>query len=150
MTRRRRNSRRICDEALLNIFSRLPARDAALSRHHRRLIGGLDFWLLHRRLGPPMPRPHIAYMAISVLPGLLFHDFHLVGYGGKNDGLRRALIDREPPHRRRRKYVGTCNGVVLLVTKSATRRSTSTARSTSSPTNRGCSRSTWTTTPSPP
>ena len=130
MTRRRRNSRRICDEALLNIFSRLPARDAALSRHHRRLIGGLDFWLLHRRLGPPMPRPHIAYMASSVLPGLLFHDFHLVGYGGKNDGLRRALIDREPPHRRRRKFVGTCNGVVLLVTKSATRRSTSTARST--------------------
>ena len=28
--------------------------------------------------------------------------------------MRRALTDREPPHSRRRKYVGTCNGVVLL------------------------------------
>ena len=119
MTRKRRNGRRICDEALLSIFSRLPARDAArcaaLSRHHRRLIGGLDFWLLHRRLGPPTPRPRIAYMASSKLPGGLFHEFHhLARYGGENDGgLRRALIDREPPHRRRRKFVGTCNGVVL-------------------------------------
>ena len=120
MTRRRRNGRRICDdEVLLNIFSRLPTRDAvrcaALSRHHRRLIGGLDFWLLHRRLGPPTPRPRIAYMASSKLPGGLFHEFHhLASYGGENDGgLRRALIDREPPHRRRHKYAGTCNGVVL-------------------------------------
>ena len=73
MTSKRRNGRRICDEVLLNIFSRQPTHDAArcaaLSRHHRRVIGSLDFWLLHRRLGPPTPRPRVAYMASSELPG---------------------------------------------------------------------------------
>ncbi|CAN6236092.1 unnamed protein product [Urochloa humidicola] len=125
MTRKRRTRSRICGEAFLIVFSRLPARDAvrcaALSRHHRRLVGRLDFWLLHRRLAPPPPLPHIAYMASSTLPGRLFHEFHhLAGYGGSNNGLRRALIDRDPPHINitRQRYAGTCNGVVVLAADS--------------------------------
>lgn len=84
MTRKKRNSRRINNEILLNILSRLPTRDAvrcsALSRHHRRLVGSLAFWLQHRRHVPAVPRPRIAYMATtSMLPDRLFHEFHVAG-----------------------------------------------------------------------
>ncbi|CAL5069704.1 unnamed protein product [Urochloa decumbens] len=121
MTRKRTNRSRICGEVFVLVFSRLPARDAvrcaALSRHHRRLVGSLDFWLLHRRLAPPVPHPHIAYMASSTLPGRLFHEFlHLAA--GSNNGLRRALIDRDPAYSCRRRYAGTCNGVVVLAAES--------------------------------
>ncbi|CAO2043526.1 unnamed protein product [Urochloa humidicola] len=119
MTRKRRNRSRICDEVFLLVFSRLPARDAvrcvALSRHHRRLVGSLDFWLLHHRLAPPVTHPHLAYMASSNLPGRLFHEFHhLVAGSDNDDSLRRALIDRDPARSCRQRYAGTCNGVVVL------------------------------------
>ncbi|CAN6269100.1 unnamed protein product [Urochloa humidicola] len=118
MTRKRRNSSCISDEAFLIVFPRLPARDAvrcaALSRHYRRLVGSLDFWLLHCRHGPPIPHPHIAYMVSSMLHSQLFNEFHLAG----NKGLRRALIDRETLHSSRQRYAGTCTGVVVLAAES--------------------------------
>jgi hypothetical protein len=114
---KRKNSHRISDEVLLTVLSRMPTRDAvrcaALSRHHRRLIGSLDFSLLHRRFGPPTAHPHVAYMVSSMLPGQLFNEFHLAA----GNGLRRALIDRETMDSRRQRYVGTCNGVVILATE---------------------------------
>ncbi|CAN6249955.1 unnamed protein product [Urochloa humidicola] len=118
MTRKRRNSSCISDEVFLIVFSRLPAgnavRCAALSKHYRRLVGSLNFWLLHGRHGPPMSHPHIAYMVSSMLPGHLFNEFHLAG----NKGLRRALIDRETLYSSRQRYAGTCNGVVVLAAES--------------------------------
>ena len=106
----------ICNDVCLSIFSRLTARDAArcaaLSKRHRQLVGGVDFWL-HRRLGPPLPSPSIAYMAtvgasdptskqrrpapapapldhVPAAAGYMFFDFHLAGGrpGGDNDELR--------------------------------------------------------------
>ncbi|KAL6651299.1 hypothetical protein ACP70R_010224 [Stipagrostis hirtigluma subsp. patula] len=116
----------ICDDVLPNIFARLPARAAmrcaALSKRHRRLICDPDFWLLHRRVSPPPPRPHIAYMVTSTaqLPSLVFHEFHLAGHGGGGGGgtgsdLRRALIERQPTlDGNYLRYVGPCNGIVLV------------------------------------
>ncbi|KAG2574357.1 hypothetical protein PVAP13_7KG325800 [Panicum virgatum] len=119
----------ICDDVLHGISSSLTPRDAArcaaLSKRHRQIIGGLDFWLLQRRLGPPLPRPHIAYMATvgasesgplpsAVLRGSMFLDFHLAG-GNDGGGLRYSLIDRD---RRYRRYVGTCNGIILMAPES--------------------------------
>ena len=97
----------------------------------------MDFWLLLRRLSPPLPRPSIAYMATlgasdaaskrrrpapalepldpvpADPPGYMFFDFHLAGGrpGGDNDELRYSLANRV---HLRHKYVGTCNGVILL------------------------------------
>lgn len=124
----------ICDDVLLGIFSRLTPRDAArcatLSKRHRELICSTNFWHLQNRLGPPLPRPHVAYLAtvgashctrcaaaqVPVLPaGSVFLDFHLAGAGdadNKNDELiRYSLIDRRRLYCR---YVGTCNGVILM------------------------------------
>ncbi|CAN6236093.1 unnamed protein product [Urochloa humidicola] len=126
----------ISDDVLLSIFSRLSTRDAfrcaaALSKRHRQLIAGVDFWLLHRRLNPPTPRPNMAYMVTVVepkpasdrppaplldlaLPRCAFLDFHLAGDGDDGGGLRYSLVDRA--HLRHR-YAGTCNGVILLAPK---------------------------------
>ncbi|CAO2043529.1 unnamed protein product [Urochloa humidicola] len=134
----------ICDDVLLGIFSRLTSRDAsrcaAMSRHHRQLIGGMDFWLLHRRLSPPLPRPHIAYMATVAAsdpsnarhrpapaaaaaphpdrvlrPGCMFLDFHLADGDDKDELMRYSLIDRV---HRFHKYVGTCDGIILMAPES--------------------------------
>ncbi|CAN6240708.1 unnamed protein product [Urochloa humidicola] len=128
----------ICDDVLLGIFSGLTFRDAsrcaAMSRHHRQLIGGMDFWLLHHRLSPPLPRPHIAYMATNaaldpsnnarrrpapavapLLSGCMFLDFHLAGGGDKDELMRYSLIDRV---HRFHKYVGTCDGIILMAPES--------------------------------
>ncbi|KAF8702275.1 hypothetical protein HU200_033043 [Digitaria exilis] len=132
MARKKRNSgnNRTSNVALVHVLSRLPTRYAvrclALSRHHRRLVGSLDFWLqlqlLHRRrLVPAMPR--IAYMATtSMLPaGPLFYEFHVAAGGSDDDDLmrlRRPLIDREAKVSSRQRYAGTCNGVVVLAADS--------------------------------
>ncbi|KAL6651298.1 hypothetical protein ACP70R_010223 [Stipagrostis hirtigluma subsp. patula] len=121
VTKKTQEDASIRDDVLANIFARLPTRAAmrcaALSRHHRQLIGDPDFWLLHRRVGPPPPCPHIAYVLTSNLlpPSIVFHEFHLAGHGGtNNNGLRRAFIEGEPTYWDSLRYVGTCNGVVLL------------------------------------
>ncbi|CAN6236090.1 unnamed protein product [Urochloa humidicola] len=62
-------SANLCDDVVSNILARLPAHAAvactALSKHHRRLIRSPDFRSLHRRLAPPLPSPHIAYLATA-------------------------------------------------------------------------------------
>ncbi|RCV40258.1 hypothetical protein SETIT_9G038200v2 [Setaria italica] len=59
----------MCDDVLRSIFARVPARTAvasmALSKHHRRLMRCPDFRALHCRLAPPLPRPHVAYVATA-------------------------------------------------------------------------------------
>ena len=59
----------MCDDVVRSIFARVPARTAvasmALSSHHRRLMLCPDFIALHCRLGPPLPRPHVAYIATA-------------------------------------------------------------------------------------
>ena len=59
----------MCDDVVRSIFARVPARTAvasmALSSHHRRLMLCPDFIALHCRLGPPLPRPCIAYIATA-------------------------------------------------------------------------------------
>ncbi|KAF8651771.1 hypothetical protein HU200_063289 [Digitaria exilis] len=91
----------------------------------------MDFWHLHHRLGPPLPRPHVAYLAtvgasdptkknIRPAAGSVFLDFHLAGVGSdddNNDELRYSLVDRRCMYR---KYVGTCNGVILLAQSNGT------------------------------
>ncbi|KAL6893820.1 hypothetical protein ACP4OV_007918 [Aristida adscensionis] len=114
----------MCDDVVLNIFARLPARDAvaamALSTHHRRLVRSPDFRSLHRRLGPPLPRPHIAYLATAWIPRscggcpvTLFHGFRVAGAGAglSGNGPRRELFGGMYLGKQ---YVNTCNGVVLL------------------------------------
>jgi len=61
----------VCDDVLGSILARLPARTAvactALSKRHRRLILSPAFRSLHCRLAPPLPRPHVAYVATAPL-----------------------------------------------------------------------------------
>ncbi|RLM75028.1 uncharacterized protein C2845_PM15G20240 [Panicum miliaceum] len=61
----------VCDDVLGCILARLPARTAvactALSKRHRRLILSPEFRSLHCRLAPPLPRPHVAYIATAPL-----------------------------------------------------------------------------------
>ncbi|CAN6276770.1 unnamed protein product [Urochloa humidicola] len=63
----------ICDDIAVSILARLPARAAvactALSKRHRLLIRSPEFRSLHFRHAPPLPRPHIAYLATA--PGHL-------------------------------------------------------------------------------
>ncbi|RLN19562.1 hypothetical protein C2845_PM02G33990 [Panicum miliaceum] len=58
-----------CDDVLRSIFARLPVRtlvaSMALSKHHRRMILSPEFRSLCCRLGPPLPAPHIAYIATA-------------------------------------------------------------------------------------
>ncbi|CAO2036304.1 unnamed protein product [Urochloa humidicola] len=116
----------LCDDVLGLILARLPARTAlactALSKHHRRLTLTPEFRSLHRRLAPPLPRPHIAYVATAPLrwkdeKGLVsvFHGFHVAGGAGIAAAAApmRGLFGQRYSDDR---YVNTCNGVVLLAT----------------------------------
>ncbi|KAK3145667.1 hypothetical protein QOZ80_3BG0255860 [Eleusine coracana subsp. coracana] len=113
-----------CDDVVRSIFARLPARavvaSMVLSKHHRRLMCCSDFRNLHCRLGPPLPRPHIAYVATAKLtrrsgedPVSAFHGFHVAGAAGLDSAAApmRSLAGATYHNRR---YVNTCNGVVLL------------------------------------
>ncbi|KAL6652126.1 hypothetical protein ACP70R_011051 [Stipagrostis hirtigluma subsp. patula] len=120
----------MCDDVVHNIFARLPARAAvasmALSKHHRRLIRSPEFGALHCRLAPPLPRPHVAYVAtdaIKIRPGQEeplsgYVGFHVAGGGlsggDGNNAPMRALAGERYLDRR---YVNTCNGVVLLASR---------------------------------
>ena len=59
----------MCDDIVCSIFARLPARTlvacTTLSKHHRRMILCPEFRSLHFRLGPPLSRPQIAYIATA-------------------------------------------------------------------------------------
>ncbi|KAL6636663.1 hypothetical protein ACP70R_024235 [Stipagrostis hirtigluma subsp. patula] len=113
----------MCDDVLRGIFARLPARDAvasmALSKHHRRMVRCPEFRSLHCRLGPPLPRPHIAYVATAKIarstaargPVAGLHGFHVAGAGLSGNAPIRALSGGMYLHN---KHVNTCNGVVLL------------------------------------
>ncbi|CAN6249948.1 unnamed protein product [Urochloa humidicola] len=114
------------DEVTGNILARLPTRAAvactALSKRHRRLIRSPDFRSLHRRLAPPLPRPHIAYMTNAQARqrnwhGRVsdFHGFHVAGAGltGGGGAPMRALAGGRYL---KKQYINTCNGVVLLAT----------------------------------
>ncbi|CAN6276771.1 unnamed protein product [Urochloa humidicola] len=121
-------SANLCDDVVSNIFARLPARAAvactALSKHHRRLIRCPEFTSLHRRLAPPLPSPHIAYLATAPIrrrpeqkkPVSVFHAFHVAGgIGGAGAGAPiRSLAGRRYLGM---SYINTCNGVVLLARK---------------------------------
>ncbi|KAF2920247.1 hypothetical protein DAI22_08g195500 [Oryza sativa Japonica Group] len=123
----------ICDDVVRNIFARLPARDAvasmALSWHHRRLITSPDFVRLHCRHGAPLPRPHIAYVATA--PVVTHRDMlariNSLQERGRQRERTMASTSPAPPivgtnpmralagkKYSDQKYVGTCNGVILL------------------------------------
>ncbi|CAL4936687.1 unnamed protein product [Urochloa decumbens] len=119
----------MCDDVLRNIFARVPARTAvasmALSKHHRSLMLCPDFRALHRRLAPPLPYPHIAYVATAKVrrgggvrdrPVSGYLGFHIAGGGsGKSNGApMRSLAG---PLYLEKNYVNTCNGIVLLAGK---------------------------------
>ncbi|KAL6652128.1 hypothetical protein ACP70R_011053 [Stipagrostis hirtigluma subsp. patula] len=112
----------LCDDVVGKILARLPARAAvasmALSKHHHRLILSPQFRTLHRRLCPPLPHPHVAYVATAPIrrrpehdPVSVFHGFHLAGAGLTGNEPMRALSGGRYLHTQ---YVNTCNGVVLL------------------------------------
>ncbi|KAL6652125.1 hypothetical protein ACP70R_011050 [Stipagrostis hirtigluma subsp. patula] len=115
----------LCDDVTRNILARLPARvvvaSMALSKHHRRLIRSPEFRALHRRLGAPLPRPHVAYVTTAPIKrrprqkGLVrgYLGFHVAGAGGLSgiSAPMRALAGRAYLDVG---YVNTCNGVVLL------------------------------------
>ncbi|CAL5069701.1 unnamed protein product [Urochloa decumbens] len=115
----------MCDDVVTNIFARLPARTAvactALSKHHRGLIRSPEFTSLHRRLGAPLPSPHIAYLATAPIrrrpeqkkPVNVFHAFHVAGIGGGGAPMRSLAGWRYLGM----SYINTCNGVVLLANK---------------------------------
>ncbi|CAN6240704.1 unnamed protein product [Urochloa humidicola] len=116
----------VCDDVVTNIFARLPARTAVacttLSKHHRGLIRSPEFTSLHRRLGAPLPSPHIAYIATAPIrrrpeqkkPVNVFHAFHVAGSGGGGGAPMRSLAGWRYLGMR---YINTCNGVVLLARK---------------------------------
>ncbi|CAL5030311.1 unnamed protein product [Urochloa decumbens] len=116
----------ICDDVTVSILARLPARAAvactALSKHHRGLIRSPKFRSLHFRLAPPLPRPHIAYLATVPIkripdqedPVSVFHGFHVAGAAGLNSSAMRVLTGWRYLGT---KHVNTCNGVVLLAIK---------------------------------
>ncbi|GJN19073.1 hypothetical protein PR202_gb06310 [Eleusine coracana subsp. coracana] len=137
--KRRRNSKRtrrtsgavvapgiICDDIIRSIFARLPARtlvaSTTLSKHHRSMILSPEFRNLHCRLGPPLPAPHIAYIARAKIKSghskvvSAFHSFNVAA------ARRPISCDAAPapppsltgPKYLGRKYINTCNGVVLL------------------------------------
>ncbi|KAL6652130.1 hypothetical protein ACP70R_011055 [Stipagrostis hirtigluma subsp. patula] len=123
--RRKTGAPSMCDDVLQNILARLPARAAvasmALSTRHRRLICSPEFRSLHRRLGPPLPRPHIAYVATAPIrskgdrgPVSVFHGFHIAGAGLRSDAPMRAVFGDRFFYD---KYVNTCDGVVLIAGK---------------------------------
>ncbi|CAD6341048.1 unnamed protein product [Miscanthus lutarioriparius] len=117
----------LCDNVICYILAYLPARTAigcmALSKRHRDLIRSPEFRSLHCRLGAPLPRPHIAYIATASLRykqyrGRVseFHGFHVAGAGAgissSNAPMRAIFGDSYLGYR----CVNTCNGVVLLAT----------------------------------
>ncbi|RLM75330.1 hypothetical protein C2845_PM15G20270 [Panicum miliaceum] len=114
---------RICDDVAVNILARLPARAAvactALSKHHGGLIRSPEFGSLHCRLGAPLPRPHIAYVATAPIrrrpdqedPASVFRGFHVAGAGLSGGAPMRALTGWRHLGT---EYVSTSNGVVLL------------------------------------
>lgn len=118
-------ARSVPDDVVRNILARLPARTAvactALSKHHGGLIRGPEFRSLHRRLGAPLPRPHIAYVATAPVwrrpdqknPSSRFYGFHVAAGAGRlgYDGPMRTLAGCRYLGTR---YVNTCNGVVLI------------------------------------
>ncbi|OEL24802.1 hypothetical protein BAE44_0014179 [Dichanthelium oligosanthes] len=93
----------------------------ALSRHRRRLIRSPEFRSLHCRLGPPLPRPHIACVTTSPIrrrrdqedPVSGFVGFHVAGAGVSSITPMRSLAGRRYLNL---KYVNTCSGIVLLAT----------------------------------
>ncbi|KAF8702272.1 hypothetical protein HU200_033040 [Digitaria exilis] len=124
----------LCDDVLINIFARLPARAAvactSLSKHHHRLIRSPEFAILHSRLGaPPLPRPHIAYLATAPIkrrpgqkkPVNVFHDFHVAGGGLRRGGAAAPMRSLSGWRYLEMSYINTCNGVVLLAKKEFSR-----------------------------
>ncbi|KAF8748252.1 hypothetical protein HU200_012997 [Digitaria exilis] len=120
----------VCDDALRSIFARVPARTAvasmAISKHHRRLIRCPDFIDLHCRLSPPLPHPHVAYLATANVrrsggggagvPVSGYHSFHLAGGEGLGSGNASMRALAGPTYLEKR-YVNSCNGIVLLAGK---------------------------------
>ncbi|KAK3145660.1 hypothetical protein QOZ80_3BG0255740 [Eleusine coracana subsp. coracana] len=117
----------MCDDVLRSIFARLPARTVvasmALSKHHRRLMCCPDFRNLHYRLGPPLPRPHIAYVATAKIsrrksggrdPVSGFHGFHVAGAGSNSAAAAAPMHSLVGETYLDKRYVNTCNGLVLL------------------------------------
>lgn len=116
----------MCDAAIEeNILARLPARAAiacmTLSKRHRRLIRSPEFRILHCRLGAPLPHPHIAYLTTALgrqrgYRGRVseFHGFHVAGAGLSSSAPIRALAGGRYL---KKKYVNTCNGIVLLASE---------------------------------
>ncbi|KAL6636662.1 hypothetical protein ACP70R_024234 [Stipagrostis hirtigluma subsp. patula] len=104
----------VCDDVLRGIFARLPAREVvasmALSKHHRRLLRCPEFRSLHCRLSPPLPRPHIAYVATAKIARSTARG-PVAGAGLSGDAPIRALTGGIHLYN---KHVNTCNGVVLL------------------------------------
>ena len=108
---------RICDDVAVNILARLPARAAvactALSKHHGGLIRSPEFRSLHCRLGPPLSRQQIAYIATAQIgrEGRVvseFHSFHVAGCAGAPT---RLLTGTSYLGMR---YINSCRGILLL------------------------------------
>ncbi|GJN01885.1 hypothetical protein PR202_ga19187 [Eleusine coracana subsp. coracana] len=117
----------ICDDILSNILARLPTRSAvasmALSKHHHALNCSPEFRSLHCRLGAPLPRPHIAYVAAAAIRRMPEHDpvsgyysFHVAGGGVKtnDDDPIRVLSGGRYLET---SCANTCDGIVVLSCK---------------------------------
>ena len=116
----------MCDDVVRSIFARVPARTAvasmALSSHRRRLMLCPDFIALHCRLGPPLPRPCIAYIATAKVcrssgagaRGRVsgYHGFHVAGGGGSGSNAPMRTV--AGPLYLNKRFVNTCNDIVLL------------------------------------
>ncbi|CAN6240702.1 unnamed protein product [Urochloa humidicola] len=119
----------MCEDVIVSILARLPARTAiactALSKRHHRLIRSPKFQSLHFRLTPPLPRPHIAYLATAPImrrpehtdPVSVFHSFHVPGAAGLSGGGCAPMRELTGWQHLGMKYINTCNGVVLLAIK---------------------------------
>ncbi|RLN42112.1 hypothetical protein C2845_PM01G06770 [Panicum miliaceum] len=110
----------MCDDIVRSIFARLPARtlvaSMALSKHRRRMILCPEFRSLHCRLGPPLSRPHIAYITTAQIGrgGYVvseFHSFHVAGAGLGSGAPARSLTGTGYLGM---KYINSCRGVLLL------------------------------------
>ena len=107
----------MCDDIVRSILARLPARILValmtLSKHHRRMILCPEFRSLHCRLGPPLSRPQIAYIATAQIgrEGRVVSEFHSFHFAGGAGAPTRSLTGTSYLGM---KYINSCRGVLLL------------------------------------
>jgi hypothetical protein len=82
------------------ILSRLHARTASpqsRARRHRSLIRGPELRSLYCRLGAPVPRPHVAYLAAALIKRRPEHEHPTSGYYGFRTAGAGIIGDADAP-----------------------------------------------------